>query len=214
LKKEHRQQSYKEEIYNALSHGLGAIFGVVAILLFFVSVSQPFFSVKVLSCLVYAMTLTIMYVCSFLYHTAKNTERKRVLKIWDHSSIYLLIAGTYTPFLLVDMGGSWGWSMFAVVWTLALLGIIFKFFYSQKFKNLSVAIYLAMGWLILIAIKPLILDVPKGGIILLVIGGLFYSFGTIFYLLDKRYYYFHFLWHICVLLGSIFQFFAVFYYVA
>ena len=166
----------------------------------------------VVSCSVYGATLILLFLASTLYHSFSNTRVKRVLRVLDHASIYLLIAGSYTPFMLVNLRGPWGWSLFGVVWGLALAGIVLKFFFTGRFRYASTAIYLAMGWMIVIAIRPLTRVVPAGGMILLVSGGLLYTVGAALYLF-KRIPYHHAIWHVFVLAASMAQYFAVMFYV-
>ncbi len=166
--------------------------------------------VKIVSVSIFCASMIILYCASTLYHVARNEKAKSKLKVLDHSSIYLLIAGTYTPFLLVNIRGAIGWGMFCVIWAMALLGITAKIFFAEKIKKISVAVYLVMGWLVVFAVKPLIMTVPKAGLIFLVIGGLLYSAGVYFYIRkDKEFY--HGIWHIFVLVATIMHFFAVLY---
>lgn len=166
----------------------------------------------VVSCAIYGATLVLSYAVFTLYHVFKFHERLGTLfKILDHSTIYLLIAGTYTPFLLVSLRGNWGWTLFAVVWGLTILGVFFKIFFVHRFKILAPLIYLFMGWLLIFAIKPAIALIPSGALQLLLAGGLFYSFGLIFYAW-KRLLYHHAIWHLFVLAGSICHYVAVFYH--
>ena len=148
---------------------------------------------------------------STLYHSFPNGRVKRFFKIMDHSSIFLLIAGTYTPVTLVSMRGPWGWTLFGLVWAMAISGIVAKVFLINKFKFISVVLYIAMGWLIVIAVKPMQQMVPKGMIIWLFIGGLCYTLGVVFYAI-KKVPYFHMVWHLFVLAGSISHFFGVLLY--
>jgi hemolysin III len=165
------------------------------------------------SCTIYGATLVVSYALFTLYHVFKYHERWGTLcKILDHSAVYLLIAGTYTPFLLTNLRGSWGWTLFGVVWGLTIFGVVFKIFFIHRFKILAPLIYLFMGWLLIFAIKPAVMLIPLGGLQLLLAGGLFYSFGLLFYAW-KRFIYHHAIWHLFVLAGSICHYLAVFYHV-
>jgi hemolysin III len=163
----------------------------------------------IVACSIYGATLICLYTASTLYHASISPRVKRALRIFDHSAIYLLIAGTYTPFLLVSLRGPWGWSLFAVIWGLAVAGVLFKFWFVERFGILSTAVYIAMGWLVVIAAKPVITHVPIIALIWLLAGGLAYTAGVIFFV-AKRIPYSHAIWHIFVLAGSICHYFAVF----
>ena len=211
--KTHDFQTRLEEIFNSLSHGVGALLGIAALVILTTKASLYGTTLMVVSSAIYGASLVIMYTSSTLYHILEHPVSKKTLKIIDHSSIYLLIAGSYTPFTLVAMGGGWGWSLFGVIWGLAFSGIIFKLFFTGKLDTLSVSIYILMGWLVVIAIKPLINDIPLGGLVWLGLGGLSYTFGVIFYVYDGKYHFSHFIWHLFVLGGSICQFIAILFYI-
>ncbi|MDD4722309.1 MAG: hemolysin III family protein, partial [Acidaminococcaceae bacterium] len=166
----------------------------------------------VVSFSIYGVSLVLMYLTSTLYHSFKNERLRRLFKIFDHSAIYLLIAGTYTPFALIILHGWLGWTMFGVIWGLALFGIVLTIFFVQRFRKLSTLCYVLMGWLIVICIKPMLVKLDIRGMEWLVLGGIFYSVGAIFYL-KKKLPYNHAIWHLFVLAGSISQFIAVVYYV-
>lgn len=206
-------QTYFEELFNAISHGIGALLGVAALVILTVIASMHGAALKIVSSAVYGSSLILMYSASTFYHITQRPHIKKILKVLDHSSIYILIAGSYTPFTLVVLNGSWGWSLFGVTWGLALAGVIFKLFFTGRFEWLSLTIYLLMGWMAVVAVKPLIENLPLGGLIWLVAGGLCYTLGVIFYALDGKYHLSHFIWHLFVLAGSICQFFAVLLYV-
>jgi hemolysin III len=161
---------------------------------------------------IFGATLIIAYSSSTLYHAITNEKAKQIFRQFDHASIYLLIAGTYTPIVLVSLGGVWGWSIFSVIWATAIFGIILKFVYPKRFKKLSVILYLIMGWFVVIAIKELMQNMDSGGLWLMLIGGLFYSVGVIFYVW-KSLPYNHAIWHLFVLAGSISHYFMVLWYV-
>lgn len=213
LRKHCATQTIVEELFNAFTHGVGIVLSIAGLItLLVLSVAQAD-SLKIISSAVYGGSLIIMYTASTLYHSHKVPHIKRVLRVLDHSSIYILIAGTYTPFTLVTMNGAWGWSLFVIIWSLALAGVVFKIFYTGRFQILSVAIYLIMGWLIVIAAEPFLESLPIDGVIWVLLGGLSYTFGVVFFIIDEKYHYTHAIWHLFVLAGSIFQFFAVLFYV-
>lgn len=205
-------QTRAEEIGNATTHAMGALLSLVAITLLIIFASHQNDVLKLISSIIFGCTLFLMYMSSTLYHSIREPTLKHFFRIVDHASIYLLIAGSYTPFMLVTLRGPWGWSMFTVVWSLAVAGVIFKLFYAHKFELLSTIIYLVMGWMSLIVVKPIYQSLPSGGLECIVAGGLCYTIGVIFYAWE-RLKYGHVLWHLFVLAGSIFHFFAVFFYV-
>lgn len=210
--KPNKLQTKAEEIGNATTHALGVLLSLVAITLFIVFATNQDDALKLISSLVFGSTLLLMYASSTLYHSFKDPKLKHLFRIVDHASIYLLIAGSYTPFMLVTLKGGWGWTMFIFVWSLALAGVVFKIFFVQKFELLSTAIYLLMGWMSLIVVKPIYQLLPLGGLECVVAGGLCYTIGVIFYVWE-RLKFSHLLWHLFVLAGSIFHFFAVLFYV-
>ena len=164
------------------------------------------------ACAIFGATLVLMYTASSLYHGIPIPAAKRVLRVIDHSTIYLLIAGTYTPFTLITLHGTVGWTLFAFTWGLALIGVVFKIFHTGKFEKLSLAIYLGMGWCVLFAVKPLMAALPSTGLWLMLAGGLTYSGGVAFYVMERLRYH-HAIWHVFVLGGSMLHFFAVLFYV-
>jgi len=166
----------------------------------------------VVSCTIYGSTLVILYAASTLYHSIQSPRAKRVLRIIDHGAIYLLIAGTYTPFTLVNLRGGLGWTLFGVVWTLAALGIVFKVFHVDRVPIVSTLVYLSMGWLVVIAWKPVVTLIPVGGLALIAAGGAAYTLG-VFFFAANRIPYNHAIWHLFVLAGSIFHYVAVLLYV-
>ena len=161
-------------------------------------------------CTIFGVTLILLYTASTLYHSIQRPRAKTVLRVFDHSAIFLLIAGTYTPFTLVNLRGPWGWSLFGLIWGLALLGIILQFSLLRRYSFLRVFLYVAMGWVVVIAIKPLMASVPPVGLVLLVAGGLAYTGGIVFYVWHRLPYH-HAIWHGFVLAGSVLHFFSVFY---
>ncbi len=197
---------------NSVTHGLGLALSVAGFAVLVFLAGSKGSAWHVVSCVVYGITLVILYAASTLYHSVRSPRLKRVLKIVDHSSIYLLIAGTYTPFTLVNLRGGWGWTLFGLVWGLSLLGILFKIFFVEHFKIASAAMYVVMGWLVVVALKPLLHVVPSAGILWLFAGGVFYTVGILFFAC-RRLPYAHTIWHVFVLAGSVCHYFAVLFYV-
>lgn len=204
---------FREELWNALTHGLGALLALAAGAVLITLAALYGDRWQVVSAAVYSSTLVLLFTASTLYHAIHHTTAKRHLKVFDHCAIYLLIAGTYTPFTLVGLRGNWGSALFAVIWTLAAAGVVFKLFFTGRFERTSTAIYIAMGWLVVVAAVPLVKALPMSTLILLLAGGLAYTVGTIFYA-SKRIPYAHVIWHVFVLIGSICHFIAVFTQVA
>ncbi len=207
-----KKYTKSEEIFNAVTHGIGILLSVVGI-----SVLIPYAAIygdawKIVASSIYGFTLIILYSASTLYHSFQNEKLKKIFNMFDHISIYFLIAGTYTPFLLVNMRGVWGWVIFGIVWTSAIVGTTLKLIYGNRFRKVSTILYLCMGWIIVIAIKPLILNTEPIGLLLIVVGGLLFSFGVIFYKW-KSLPFNHGIWHIFVLLGTVCHFFAVLFFV-
>jgi hemolysin III len=204
-----------DELLNSITHGIGVLLSIAGLVLLVVFASiRPYGDVwKIVSFSIYGLSLIMMYTASTLYHSFQNQRMKDFLNLFDHAAIFVLIAGTYTPFMLVSLRGPWGWSIFGVIWGLAVAGVIFKlFFYSDKYRKVSAIIYFLMGWIILIAIRPMILEVPTGGLLWLLGGCFLYSMGIPFYIKrEKRFY--HVIWHLFVLGGSITHFFSIFFYV-
>jgi hemolysin III len=206
------EYSLGEEIAHTISHGIGILLSIagLAVLVAFASLYGDAWHIT--SSAIYGATLVLLYTASTLYHGIPQSKSKQLLRRLDHAAIFLLIAGTYTPFTLVNMRGVWGWSLFGLVWGLAILGMVLELGMKRRIRWLSITLYLGLGWLILIAIKPLIDSVPIGGIVLLLAGGLSYSLGIIFYVW-KRLSYHHMVWHLFVMGGSALHFFSVFFYV-
>ena len=204
--------SLREEIVNAVVHGVGIILAIAGLAVLATLAALRGNLWHVVSCSVFGTTLVLLYTTSTLYHSVMNPRAKAILRILDHSAIFLLIAGTYTPFTLVNLRGPWGWSLFGVVWGLAVLGIIFKVTMLREWTVASVVLYLAMGWVVIVAARPLLASVEPGGLTLLLTGGLAYTGGIVFYGW-KRLPYHHAVWHVFVLAGSILHFFAVLFYV-
>jgi len=207
-----RDQTPTEEIVNSITCGMGLCLSVAALVVLVVLSSIYGDARRVVSFSVYGVSLIFLFACSTLYHCFQGKKTKHVMKILDHSAIYGLIAGTYTPLTLVTLKGAWGWSLFGVVWGLALAGIVFKIFFVRKFKLLSTAIYLLMGWIAVVAIKPLSQQLPLGGIAWLATGGIIFSLGVIFYIFKKIPFH-HAIWHLFVLMGCTCHFFSILFYV-
>ncbi|MEI7551354.1 MAG: hemolysin III family protein [Verrucomicrobiota bacterium] len=202
----------REEIANAVTHGLGLALSVAGLVLMVVRAARHSDAWAVTSSAIFGATLVLLYTTSTLYHSFSGEELKRLLRKFDHAAIFLLIAGTYTPFLLVSLRGPWGWSLFGVVWGLAAVGVALKFWFTGRFRVLSTLIYIGMGWLVLAAFRPLLAALPRGGLVLLLAGGLCYTGGAAFYLW-KRLPYHHAVWHLWVLAGSGCHWASVFLYV-
>ena len=201
-----------EEVASSITHALGGLLATAALTLLVVAAAAGGDATRVVSVSVYGATLVLMYACSTSYHLARPPRAKRVLRILDHASIYLLIAGTYTPVALVSMRGPWGWSLFGVVWSLAAIGVVLKVFFTGRMEWLSVTMYVLMGWVVLVALKPLLAGVPTAGLFWLFGGGLAYTLGVAFYAWDHLPFN-HAIWHLFVIAGSVCHFFAVLLYV-
>ncbi|MDE3083731.1 MAG: hemolysin III family protein [Verrucomicrobiota bacterium] len=197
-----------EEIANWVTHGVGLVLSIAALTLLIVFSSLHGDAWHVVSFTVFGLTLLTLYTVSTLYHTWRDERTKRLFLKLDHVAIFLLIAGTYTPFLLTNLRGPWGWTLFGVIWGLCGAGAVFQFFFGERFRLTSTLAYLFAGWVIVVALKPLIADVPHGGLWLLLAGGLCYTVGVVFYLWRQLRYH-HALWHTFVLGGSTCHFFAV-----
>ncbi len=212
MKTEARQYPKTEEILNVITHGLGFLLSIAALVLLVVYASLDGDTWHIVSFSIYGFSLVILYLASTLFHSARSPKLRNRLNIFDHSAIYVLIAGTYTPFLLVTLRGPWGWSLLGVIWGPAIAGVIFKLFFTGKYDVMSAIVYVLMGWIIIIAIKPLNENLPTEGLYWLIGGGVSYMIGAGFYLLNKMPYN-HAIFHIWVLLGSFAHFVAVFKYV-
>ena len=206
------QYSLREEIAHSATHGLGIVLSVVGLVALVVASQRSGDVRHVVASVVYGVTLILLYLASTLYHSIPYPRAKRILKVIDHSAIYLLIAGTYTPFTLISLRGGWGWTLFGLVWSMALLGITLKVVAIGRFRWLSLMLYLGMGWLVLVALRPLGDAVSPAGVRLLFLGGVAYTLGVFFYMW-RRLPYHHAVWHLFVLAGSVLHFFAVLLYV-
>ena len=211
LKRAHND-TVGEEIANSVTHGIGTALGIAGLTIL-VLLSSLYGDVwRIVSFSIYGTTLVLLFLASTLYHSFTKPNIKRILRICDHSSIYLLIAGTYTPFMLVSIRGKWGWSIFGVIWGLAIFGVIFKIMLTGKYRFLSTMTFLLMGWLCLIALKEMIAGIPFGGMLWLAGGGLLYTFGVVFYVWRSLPYN-HAIWHLFVLGGAMCHFFSILFYV-
>lgn len=202
----------REEIANALTHGIGAALSVAALILLIVHSSLQGTALHVVSFIIYGASMLLLYVSSTLVHSFPQGKVKDIFEIMDHSAIYIFIAGTYTPISIHIVQGTLGWVLLGIVWGLAALGVLFKIFYTKKFLITSTILYILMGWIIVVAWKPLLLNFSGGGLILLMIGGLCYTLGTVFYVW-RGFLFHHAVWHVFVLAGSIFMFFSILLYV-
>ena len=203
-----KQRLDVEEIANSITHGVGLALSILGLVVLVVLASLRGGALHIVACSVYGATLVGMYAASTLYHSSRRRRPRRVLRVVDHCAIYLLIAGTYTPFTLVMLRGGWGWTLFGIVWGLAVFGVVFKIFFTGKFAIASTIVYLLMGWMAIVAIRPMVEDLPTAALAWLVAGGLAYSVGTIFFALQKVRFH-HAIWHLFVLLGSVFHYVAV-----
>jgi hemolysin III len=202
----------KGERFNSISHVMGAAAALAGLVVLVVAASRQGDPWKIVSFSIYGVTLLLLYTSSAIYHSLRGKAKDFFQKL-DHHAIYLLIAGTYTPFALVTLRGAWGWSLFGVIWGLAVLGIVVDSLPQKGLRILPVVIYLLMGWLVLMALKPLLQVLPSMGFLWLLVGGLFYTGGIVFYALDERVRHFHGIWHLFVLAGSISHYLTVLYYI-
>lgn len=204
---------YYTEKFNSITHVVGAALALAGLVVLVAEAARQGDPWKIVSFSVYGATLFMLYGASALYHSLRG-RAKVVFRKLDHLAIYMLIAGTYTPFMLVTLRGGWGWSLFGVIWGLAIFGMVLEFLPRQRTRVLSVAIYFFMGWLVLIAFGPLWAVLPLGGLVWLIAGGLFYTVGAAFYGLDGKLRHAHGIWHLFVLAGSASHYFAILCYVA
>ncbi len=209
-----RKQSLGEEIANSVSHGVGLLAAVAAGPFLMIAAARRGGASVIVGTGVFAATMVLLYLASTLYHALPHNKAKRVFQALDHGAIYLLIAGTYTPFTLGVLRGVWGWTLLGLVWSLAAAGIVIKALGGERYPKLSTCLYLATGWLALIAIKPLWLQVPHWGLAWILAGGFAYTAGVAFFAMDRRIRYCHFVWHIFVIAGTACHFIAVLRYAA
>jgi hemolysin III len=211
-KKTYRPLSSAEEVINSITHGIGALLSIVALIVLIMVAGQHGDIWHLVSFSIYGCTLILLYLSSTLYHSFTSPKLKSLFARFDHVSIFLLIAGTYTPILLTSLRGALGWTLFAIIWTVAIAGGIIRSIYLHRFRKLMVVIYLIMGWMFVLAGKQIYLNLPSISITFLALGGIAYSVGVIFYMWRKLPYS-HGIWHLFVLAGSVLHFFAIYYIV-
>lgn len=202
----------REEVANSVTHGLGLVASIAGAVVLVVLGAERGGTWQVASAAIYGASLVALYAASTLYHAFKGTGAREALRILDHCAIFLLIAGTYTPVALIGLGGAWGWSLFGIAWSIAAVGIAFKVFAAGRFGMLSTAAYISMGWLCIVAVRPMFVLLSPGALALLGLGGLFYTAGTVFYRWE-RIPYSHAVWHLFVIAGSLCHYLAIALYV-
>ncbi|MGN0779764.1 MAG: hemolysin III family protein [Aristaeellaceae bacterium] len=202
-----------EELISAISHGVGALMGIAALVLCIVKSCSPLDGYKLASSIVFGLTVTLLYLMSCLYHSLKVNKAKRVFRVIDHCTIFLLIAGTYTPYTLVSLRGPLGWWVFGIIWGIALLGIVLNAVSLKRFAKLSVVCYLVMGWMIVLAYRYMVQVMPHAGIALLIWGGVAYTLGAVLYAIGSKRKYFHSVFHFFCMAGTILHFFSIYLYV-
>ncbi len=207
-----KHYSVLEEIASSVTHGIGAALSVVGLIWLIVRAVHIGDVLSIVSVVMFGCSLITLYLASTLYHALPWYGAKRLFRLFDHCAIYFLIAGTYTPFLLVSMRGPIGWTLFGILWGIACVGCAFKLFFIGRFDKISTALYVAMGWTALVVIKPAITYIPLGALVMMAVGGLAYTFGVFFYL-NKRIPFNHAIWHCFVMAGSAVHFFAIVFYV-
>jgi len=202
-----------EEVTNSITHGLGVFFGIVILVLTIVMSAHNHNTVGVVASCIYGTSMIIMFLISCLYHAmSPRIGAKKVFRVLDHCDIYVFIAGSYTPFCISLIGGGIGWTLFGLVWSCAIIGVLLNAINLEKNKKLSLILYLAMGWMIIISMKPLLDNLPTNGLILLLSGGIIYTIGAAIYGIGSKKRYFHSIFHVFVLMGSILQFFSILFY--
>ncbi len=201
-----------EERANSLTHGVGTVLAVIGLIVLIVCAKLHGTTRHVVSCSVFGAALILLYLISTLYHAVFHQQAKALLRILDHSAILVLIAGTYTPITLVNLQGVWGWWLFAVIWTLAIVGIVIETTRLRRYRKVMIGLYVSMGWAVVVAVRPMLHNFGHGGLWLLLAGGLAYTGGIVFYLWHRLPYN-HAIWHLFVLAGSILHYFAILFYV-
>lgn len=207
-----KQYTLGEELLNSISHGAGALLGIAGTVALIIRAVLLGNVLAIVSSAIYGFSLIVLYTMSTLYHAITNSTAKKVFRVLDHSSIYLLIAGTYTPYALVTLHGNIGGVILWLVWGAAVFGIVLNCISVERFKKVSLVLYIASGWAVVISVKGLVENLPLGGIILMAVGGIFYTGGIAFYIMKKKKF-FHGIWHFCVLAGSLAHYFSIFFYV-
>jgi hemolysin III len=206
----YRTLSLGEEIFNSVTHGIGTLLSIAALVVLIITAATKGNAWHVVSFSIFGGTMILLYLASTLYHSFTKERMKNLFARFDHAAIFLLIAGTYTPYVLTTLRGALGWTIFGIIWTLAITGVVIRSIYLTRFRKLMVGIYLAMGWMFVFAIVPMINNLPSSSVVFLFLGGAFYSIGVIFYVW-RNLKYGHGIWHLFVLAGSIMHFFSVFY---
>ncbi len=204
----------KEEILNVISHGIGALLSIPAFILLINKALELNNNIALFSFLVYGISLMILYFSSTMYHAIQNPKIRNVLNVWDHISIYLLIAGTYTPFALIGLPEIWAYSILSIVWGFGIIGIIIKVFFFGKYNTLSAIAYVIMGWISVVAINQLIANIGMTGTLWLLGGGIAYTIGAVIFLLDNKIPYNHAIFHLLVLIGSLCHFISIYFYLS
>ena len=207
----HSQYTPTEEIFHGITHGIGAVLSIAGLVILVVLAVQMGDVWRIVSFSIYGGSLTLLYLASTLYHSFQDERLKQFFRHFDHLSIFLLIAGTYTPVTLISLRGAWGWTLFALIWGFAVSGIVYELLFLGRYKWITMSIYLGMGWLAVVAIKPMLTMVPRGLFWWLLAGGLCYTGGVFFYAREKMRYH-HVLWHLFVLFGSACHFLGFFFY--
>lgn len=200
------------EVWNAITHGIAALLSIVALVFLIMKGIDSGNVLHLIAYTVYGVSMFLLFLASTLYHSFSFTRFRKIFRYVDHASIYLLIAGSYTPFCLISLKGTAGYVLFSVVWGIALLGLVLKIFFLEKYNRLSTILYLVMGWLAIFLIKPMAESLGGTGLLLLILGGLSYSLGTIFYM-NKRFEFMHVIWHLFVVAGAAFHYFTILLYV-
>jgi len=208
-----RELSLSEEVANSISHGLGLLLAIAAVPVLVLAATRAGSGHSLVGVSVFGGTMVILYLASTLYHSLTHEAAKRLFRLFDHAAIFLLIAGTYTPFALGVLRGPWGWSLLAAIWTLAFVGITLKIRKRTRDSRISIVLYVIMGWLAVVAVKPIVMLIPVPGVLLILAGGLAYTGGLAFFA-AQRIRYNHFIWHLFVIAGTTCHFFAVLWYAA
>ena len=207
----HRPLSFREEVANSISHGLGLVLAIAALPVLLFAATKAGSAWSLVGVSVFGGTMVLLYLASTLYHSLTHEAAKQLFRLFDHAAIFLLIAGTYTPFALGVLRGPWGWSLLAAVWTLAIVGITLKIKKRTRHSRISIVLYVIMGWLAVVAVKPIVMLIPIPGIVLILAGGVAYTGGLAFFA-AHRIRYNHFIWHLFVIAGTTCHFFAVLWY--
>ena len=202
-----------EELTNSITHGIGALLGITALVLCIIKSCDPLNGYKLASSITFGVTTTLLYLMSCLYHALKVNKAKRVFRVIDHCTIFLLIAGTYTPYTLITLHGLTGWILFGTVWSIGILGIVLNAVSLRRFAKLSVACYVFLGWVVLFASKQLISSLDRSGFWMLLAGGIAYTIGAALYAIGSKVKYFHSVFHVFCLVGTMLHFFSIYYYV-